>query len=253
MCACAVLALLACKKESPQATVQMKCYNPMANYSLKSSCSPGELKSNPALTGDTTETIMTSLKFAIVDVWVSQDIVKAGEKDNLTWVKLTKETNGERKLFEDYVFPEVEIPAGTYNSIKIIFKNTFYRHVKLVSDPTVFYELFETMGSSKAPCSTDDESYAKTNYFSIGGLYYVDDNDTFYMQNENEKVAGFTVNSDKKATITWRLGAGSTGTCKNYLIDENKNRVFDCGIDKIKIECDSTVSEYMWDFLVTYN
>jgi hypothetical protein len=73
----------------------------------------------------------------------------------------------------------------------------------------------------------------------------------FVLAASGEKVGGFTVQSGKKAMITWRLGAGVTETCTNYLIDKNGNREWDCGVDDIKIECPPSV-QYMWDFLVDY-
>lgn len=111
--------MLLVKKETPSETgfLEIRCFNPLVS-TPKSDIKM--LKSdflNPQLVGDTTETIMISMKFGIGDVWVSQDEVKAGEPDNLKWVKLTTTTNTELKLFEDYSFPAVEIPAGTYKSI----------------------------------------------------------------------------------------------------------------------------------------
>jgi len=244
--------LLLVKKETPSETgfLEIRCFNPLVS-TPKSDIKM--LKSdflNPQLVGDTTETIMISMKFGIGDVWVSQDEVKAGEPDNLKWVKLTTTTNTELKLFEDYSFPAVEIPAGTYKSIKITFRNILYRIVELSSDSSVKYELLETMGSTFDPCDSNDESWTQANYFSTDGNHRLE-NEVFVLAASGEKVGGFTVQSGKKAMITWRLGAGVTETCTNYLIDKNGNREWDCGVDDIKIECPPSV-QYMWDFLVDY-
>lgn len=206
--------------------------------------------SNPALTGDTTETINTSLIIGIGDIWVSQDVVKSGESDNLDWVKLTNTTNTELILFEDYTFDPIEIPSGEYKSIKLTLRNIAYRLTELISDPAIKYELLETMGSSTDPCDENDESWAKTNYFSEDGNHQLIDGE-FELVAEGEKVGGFDIEPERTTNLTMRLGAGVTTPCINYLIDKNGNREWDCGTDDIIIECPPEV-QYMWDFLVDY-
>jgi hypothetical protein len=230
--------------------LKFETLNPLAN-SEKINSNLKTVFDNPALTGDTTETLMTSIKMCIGDVWVSQDIVKAGNSDDLDWVRLTNETNQLKKLFEEYSFPAKEIPAGNYKSIKITFKNVFYRHVVLASDNSVVYELLETMGSWTDECDENDESWAKTNYFSVDGNHYLNENGVFELVSEGEKIGGFTLEADKTASLKWRLGAGATETCTNYLIDVNGNRVWDCGVDYIEDVCPPDM-EYMWDFVVEY-
>ncbi len=251
----ALLLFTGCEKDSSetqQGSLEIRCINPITS-NIKDNSQILKVKSrlsNSQLVGDTTETIMISMKIGIGDVWVSQDEVKVGEPDNLTWVKLTKKTNTELKLFEDYTFPATEIPVGTYKSIKITLKNNYYRVLQLSSDPTVIYEILETMGSSSDPCDPNDESWARVNYFSTDGNHYLIDGE-FKMAAPGEKVGGFTIQSDKKAILTWRLGAGATETCTNYIIDTNGNREWDCGIDDIDIECPPSVQQ-MWDFVVEY-
>lgn len=238
-------------------TIQFRMVNPVVPKSqsnLQKALSNPQINSlqapyvNPDLTGDVTQTTMITLKFCVGDVWVSTGEVKVGGTDNLTWVRLTSVTNQDLKYFEEYTFPPVEIPAGTYRSIKITFKNRCYRVVTLNSNPTVKYELLETMGSSFAPCNENDESWVAPNYFTeqgnhklVGGVFQVD--------NGGEKLRGFTVESGKTVTLSWRLGAGSTESCTNALLDLNKNRRWDCGTDDITITCPPSV-EYMWDFVV---
>ncbi len=252
----AAICLIACNKEdddniqSTKGSLEFKCINPMA-LNKKSVSNLKSVLSNPPLVGETTETIMTSMKIIIGDVWVSQGEVKVGEPDDLEWIRLTNATNTELKLFEDYDFPAIEIPAGDYKSIKITLRNIWYRQLKLSSDPTVVYELLGTMGSSTDPCNPDDDSWAKTNYFGSGGNHNLDTNGNFVLASAGEKVNGFKIESGKKAKISWRLGAGTTETCTNYLIDKNGNLEWDCGIDEIQIECPPAV-EYMWDFVVEY-
>lgn len=223
----------------------VKTYDMDAPYRIKS------VAVNPPLVGDTTETYMTTMMVAIGDLWVSKGVVKVGEADNLEWIRLTVETNTVIKPFEDYYFPPVEIPVGDYKSIKMTLRNIWYRQVRLKSNPEVVYNLLGTMGSSTDACDVNDTSWAKTNYFGPGGNHVLNDENKFQMASEGEKVAGFKVEQGKKAIVSLVLGAGATESCTNYLIDINENRVFDCGIDDIKIECPPSVV-YMFGFEVEY-
>lgn len=230
--------------------LEFKTLNPWAS-GKKSSMSLKSTTSNPPLTGDTTITIMTSMNVCVGDVWVSQGEVKAGQPDNLEWIRLTNSTNQDLKLFENYSFNPVELPEGTYRSIKITFKNIFYRHTELVSDPSIKYELLETMGSSFDPCDENDTSWAKTNYFSTDGNHKLNDNDVFELVAPGEKVGGFTIEEGKTAIVSWRLGGGVTEPCINYLFDLNGNLEWDCGIDDLEDECPPEM-ENMFDFFVEY-
>ena len=237
--------------ENGNGVLQFMTENPWASYLAKNIGIAESFASNPALTGDTTATYMTSMNFCIGDVWVAQGEVKAGNPDNLEWVRLTTSTNTERMLFEDYTFPSVEIPSGTYQSIKITFRNVFYRHVQLISDPSVSYELLETMGSWTDPCDVNDTTWAETNYFGPDGNHILNDNDVFELVAPGERLGGFTIEADETVFLSWRLGAGVTEPCINYLIDANGNREWDCGIDYIEDECPPEM-QYMWDFVVEY-
>lgn len=209
------------------------------------------LGANPALTGSTTETLTTSFILTIGDVWVSQQEVKAGNSDHLDWVRLTAVTNKEPKLFEDYTFSAMEIPEGTYKSIKITFRNVFYRYAQLVSDPMVKYELLETMGSWTDACDVNDTTWAKTNYFGTDGNHLVNDLGVFELVAPGEKIDGFSIEAGKTALVGWRLGAGVTTPCTTYLIDENENLTWDCGIDRMDFVCPPDAI-YMWDFVIEY-
>lgn len=241
-----------CKKDDDKdtsnqtGTVEFKTINPVAEL-------VGGLKNNPALTGDTTVTHLSSLKIGIGDVWVSKGEVKAGQPDNLEWIRLTSVTNTDLKLFEDYQFSPVELPVGTYKSVKITFRNIFYRKAVLASDKSVQYELLETMGSSTDACDENDTTWARVNYFSTDGNHSINaSTGLFELASEGEKVGGFTIEANKKASLIWRLGAGVEGYCTEYLIDVNGNGVWDCGIDQRIDECPAEM-EYMWDFYVEYD
>lgn len=253
---CAFIFFAGCKKESDDdinkktGMLEFKTLNPLAS-TKKSAIYLKSTSSNPPLVGDTTITITTSLKLCVGDVWVSQGEVKEGQPDNLEWISLTGSTNTEHKLFEDYSFSAIELPAGTYKSIKIRFRNVFYRYAQLVSDPSVSYELLETMGSWTSSCDENDITWATTNYFSSDGNHKLNDNDLYELVSEGEKLGGFNIEEGKTAVVSWRFGAGATQPCITYLIDENDNLEWDCGVDGMDFWCPPEV-EYMWDFIVEY-
>jgi hypothetical protein len=226
--------------------IQFKMSNPVAQKFFK------QKRENPDLTGERTETYTLSFKVCIGDVWVSKNKVVAGEADEPEdWVRLTGNTNYDLKLFEDYTFPEVTIPAGEYKSVKINFKNVFYRYAVLASDSTTTYELLETMGSYSAPCDANDtSSWVPYNYFSLDGNHKLVDG-KYVLEVPNEKLTGFTIADGKTAVVTWRLGAGVEEPCTTTLVDKNGNRKYDCGIDDMEFYCPPEV-ETMWDFIVEY-
>ncbi|MDD3432130.1 MAG: hypothetical protein PHF38_08920 [Bacteroidales bacterium] len=240
-------------EETPEktGTIEFKCINPFADMLAPSMVAVRAAFENPPLTGDTTATHMLSMRWVIGDVWVAQGEVKAGETDNLEWIRLTTTTNREMKLFEEYTFAPQTVPVGDYQSVKITFRNIFYRHVRLITDPEVAYELLETMGSWTDPCNAADTSWAATNYFSTGGNHILNDQGRFVLASEGEKISGLSILENKKAIVSWRLGAGASAPCINYLIDENGNRQWDCGVDRVEDECPADM-EYMWDFVVEY-
>ncbi|MCF8226042.1 MAG: hypothetical protein K9J30_09195 [Bacteroidales bacterium] len=253
--ACLGLLVTGCQDENPDQSgesglLDFRTSNPVV-IAGKSMSYLKSVAENPPLTGDTTKTYTTSLLLCIGDVWVSQGEVKEGEADSLEWLRITGSTNREIKLFEDYSFEAKTIPVGTYNSIKITFRNVFYRYAQLVSDPSITYELLETMGSWTEPCDVNDTTWATTNYFGPAGNHRLNDDDVFELVSDGEKIGGFTIEADKTAIVTWRLGAGVTTPCITYLIDENDNLVWDCGIDRMEFECPPEM-EYMWDFVVDY-
>lgn len=247
-----VLAASSCKDDTEPVeqpttgNLRFKMINPVAApYKLK--------KSNPDLTGKETVTKTISVNFCVGDVWVSKNEVKAGEADIPSdWVKITSFTNRESKLFEDYSFPDVQIPLGDYKSVHLTFRNVFYRYAVLESDSGVFYELLETMGSWTDPCDANDTSWvdSTTNYFSADGNHRIVDG-KYVLDVEGEKLTGFKIEANKTAVVSWRLGAGVNEPCTTTLHDVNDNRKWDCGIDSMSFYCPPEV-KYMWDFVVEY-
>ncbi|MEY2925126.1 MAG: hypothetical protein RLZZ337_1676 [Bacteroidota bacterium] len=228
--------------------LQFKMINPIASQYNKQ-------KVNPPLTGKETVTKTISFNVCIGDVWVSKNEVKEGITDKPDeWIRLTSFTNTEHRLFEEYTFPEVEIPIGEYKSVHITFRNVFYRYAVLESDSNVFYELLETMGSWTEPCSLSDTSWVdpNTNYFSFDGNHIIDTaTGKYVLEVEGEKLTGFTIDANKTAVVSWRLGAGVNEPCTTTLHDVNDNRIWDCGIDTMSFWCPPEV-KYMWDFVVEY-
>lgn len=242
-----------CKKEEPtgQGQLEIHAYNPYVSHKKQGSGWRADTFQNPPLTGDTTATITTSFKVIIGDVWVSQEEVVAGESDDLEWHRLTAETNYEHKYFEDYTMPPVTLPVGLYKSVKMTFRNVFYRQVVLAADSTVTYELLETMGSTFDPCDENDTSWAKTNYITATGNYITNASDEFEMVAPGERVGNFEIKEASTTVLTWRLGAGVETPCTTLLVDLNSNLSWDCGTDDMIHICPPEAI-YMWDFLVSY-
>jgi hypothetical protein len=230
--------------------IEFRTLNPLRSGLSKAALSKST-QTNPSLVGDTTAAYTTSFMLCVGDVWVSQQEVQAGQPDDLEWIRLTTATNTEHKLFEDYSFPPVEIPAGTYTSIKITFRNLFYRYAQLVSDTAVAFELLETMGSWTDTCDLNDTSWARTNYFGPDGNHALGADSLFEVVAEGERLGGFSIEAGRTAVVSWRLGAGVTQPCTTYLIDENGNREWDCGVDRMDFVCPPEAI-YMWDFVVQY-
>lgn len=249
-----MLALGGCSKESNKnGVLRFKTSNPLVagQNAFSQAVITGLGVDNPPLTGHTTATRTLSMRLTVGDVWIAKGEVKVGQPDNLEWIRITKSTNTQAKLFEDIAFEDVEIPEGTYNSIKITFKNIFYRYCVLVANPTVSYEFLETMGSYLAACDPNDQSWARTNYFGPEGNHYLGSDGKFAMAAQGEKVAPVVVKGGKIAVVTWRMGAGATVPCTTYIIDNNDNRQWDCGTDVMDFECPPEV-KYMWDFVFEY-
>ena len=81
------------------------------------------------------------------------------------------------------------------------------------------------------------------------GNHQLNSNGNFELAAPGEKIGGFSVKAYKKISLSWRLFAGVTDPCVNYLIDQNNNLEWDCGIDRVEEEC-PTELEFMGDFVV---
>ena len=97
----------------------------------------------------------------------------------------------------------------------------------------------------------NDTTWATTNYFSADGNHKLNDDNSYELVSEGEKLGGFNIEEGKIAVVSWRFGAGATQPCITYLIDENDNLEWDCGVDRMDFWCPPEV-EYMWDFIVEY-
>lgn len=246
----ASIILSGCKKDEEDKKTGLLKFK-MLNITPASKKSILYLKStttNPPLVGDTTVTILRNIKVCVGDMWVSQGEVKAGQPDNLEWIRLTDVTNTQLRSFEDYSFTPQEVPVGTYRSIKMTLRNIFYWHTELATNSSVKYELLSTMGSSFDPCDENDASWAKTNYFSADGNHKLNDSNVFEVAAAGEKVGGFTIEAGKTAIVNWRWLMNG---CIFNLLDLNQNLVFDCGIDDIDMQCPPEMI-HMFDFVIEY-
>lgn len=246
---CTLILVAGCKKDTDgdkkTGLLKFKMISPTSTEikEIGYTKSTSSTTSNPPLVGDVTVTILKNINACVGDIWVSEGIVTEGRADNLRWIRLTDVTNTKLLFFEDYSFAPKNVPVGTYRSIKISLRNIFYWVTELKSNPTIKYELLQTMGSSLAPCNVDDQSWV-IDYFSEDGNHYLI-NGVFKLVAPDEKIAGFTIEAGKTATVSWRwLMRG----CTFNLLDLNKNRVFDCGVDDIDMVCPG----YMSDFIVGY-
>ena len=50
-------------------------------------------------------------------------------------------------------------------------------------------------------------------------------------QHQQVEIGGFIIEADRTANVTWRLFAGATEACPEYLIDNNHNLEWDDGTD----------------------
>jgi hypothetical protein len=239
-----------CDSSIEKGSVQISIKNPvLENYSafVKKS---GFKISNPPLAGDTTITLIESLKICIGDIWISKDEISPGTIDNLNWVKLTTHTNFDLKLFEEYQFDPVMIESGTYKSIKISSKNLFYRHCVVQNNPSVVYDIPETQSNDLSPCIISDSTWAQPIYISLTGNYTLLSG-TFQLISAAQKINGFKVNPGEVTGFYWSFGDESTIPCTMKIFDKNSNRIWECGTDKKSIECSENIFE-IFKFEFTY-
>jgi hypothetical protein len=194
-----------------------------------------------------------NLKLTVTEIWISKDEFKAGGKDNLTWIKIGE--NDELKNFDEYTFTAEDIPAGVYKSIKITFKNIFYRLAAYQSDISNIITMKERMGDWIGDC-TDEEALAPTNYFNSSGNHNLS-GENFIAVNPNEKLTGFEIKPGKITKLYWKLGderPWDPYVCTFEWIDENNNGIWDCGVDRMdNFNCNMNPPlETMWIFIAEY-
>lgn len=233
--------LLNCDKDEKTSTLVVECVNYLdASKSASLGCNGLEVE-NPWVTDN--------MKFTIYDIYVSQEVVKEGKSDNLTWYKIGENT--ELKYWNEYSFTANNLPVGEYKSLKVNFRNILYRYAYLLSDPSIRFEGTETMDSWTLPC--DEEREIPTNYFSEGGNHVLD-NGSFVVANSNEKISLFTLEEGSVTKLYWILGqedADMLEPCTFTWFDENGNGIWDCGIDWLDTKCPEGWHS-MFDFIVEY-
>jgi hypothetical protein len=78
------------------------------------------------------------LKFYVHEIWASQGLASSGKTDDFKWYKIG--SGNALKSVKDYYFEIKDLPVGSYQSIKIIFKNVVERvavYQKNINQPII--------------------------------------------------------------------------------------------------------------------
>lgn len=167
------------------------------------------------------------------DIWVSQDTLVHGGADNQKWYRIYE--GNELQSWAGLKGPEVQLPAGTYRSIKIVFNNVFYRKACFADDTTKVWLMKETMGSWTDACD-DTLAIAPTDYIDRKGLCYMNTQGKLILTQPNEKFGSFEIRHGKMTNLYWKLGdERNISPCLFWFdwFDENGNGVWDCGTDRM--------------------
>lgn len=167
------------------------------------------------------------------DIWVSPDSLVDGGNDNQKWYRIYE--GNTMQSWAGLKGPEVQLPAGTYHSIKIVFNNVFYRKACFASDTTKIWLMKETMGSWTDACD-DTLAIAPTNYMDKKGLFYMNDKGKLILSQPKERFGSFDIKNGRMTNLYWKLG--DERNISPYLFwfdwfDENGNGLWDCGTDRM--------------------
>jgi len=235
-----ILFLMSCDKDEQTASLIVDCVNQMdLPKSVMLSLEPAV--DNPWITDN--------MKFTILDIAVSQGLVEEGNPDDLTWYNVG--VNNQLKFWNEYTFFAEKLPVGTYRSLRVNFRNVWYRYAYLQSDPSVRFEGMENMLGWFRSCS--EEAPVPTNYFSSGGNHQLGDQG-FFVVNEHEKIDLFSLEEGVLTRLYWILGQEGSDTldpCTFTWYDENNNGVWDCDQDRLDFYCPPGWHS-MFDFRVEY-
>lgn len=185
-------------------------------------------------------------KFHIKEAWISQDTVKDGLIANFEWHSVG-ESSG-LKYFEEFEFVSSDLPAGEYNSLKLLRVNAYLRDAVYPSDTNNVVEIL--LGEN-----TDTNLVIE--YFSPYGSFKAI-NGRFNSMKAGESIEGFRIREDKTTTVYWRnnelLGDWQSEYHWTDFIytwhDANGNGVWDAGVDSWSYTSGPETGFPMWSFLV---
>lgn len=167
----------------------------------------------------------SDIKFFVTEFWVAKELVDKGVTDDFKWYKIG-ESNALKSVSE-YYFETDDLPEGTYQSIKLVFKNIVQREAIYQNNSSQLVVMQSSLDETTCP---DDKIIA--NCFSKKGNFVVQQG-VFQLASSGETIRGFKVKAGETTTIKWMLGApGAQLTdCSFEWVDSNSNGQWDCGID----------------------
>ena len=189
-------------------------------------------------------------KFYIKEAWVAQDTVRDSIIDNFEWHSVG-ESSG-LKYFEEFEFLSPDLPAGEYNSLRLLLVNVFQRDAVYPSDTNNVVEVLLDIGGDNDP-----DSSLIVYYFSPFGSFFTIDG-IFYSGSPGESMEGFRIREDKTTTVYWRnnelLGDWQSEYHWTDFVytwhDANGNGVWDVLIDEWEFTSGPETGFPMWSFLV---
>lgn len=185
-----------------------------------------------------------SIKVDIAEVWVSQELVSEGLKDDFKWYKVG-ESSG-LKTVDQFEFKADDLPVGEYKSVKILFRNKVVRIAAYTTDINNKVEMLSSLSEG----GQGDESLI-VNYFSKRGNHSINENGIFNCNSMGESIRAFTITEGKITTILWMSGSPEMKPtdCTFVWHDVNGNRSWDAGEDYVdNFQC--TIDAPMWSFSV---
>lgn len=226
----AVLILFnACKKDDDDNNDNT---NPTGNLQMQFSWYPSKGDNK----GDTNTCDLIDIKSTLLSMAVSTEAIDTGQTDDLVWTTIY--TASTSLYFTERTAPVVNLPVGSYKSIKIIQKNTIIW--KCIHDSTT-YEFTDFNNTAYGP-----DDIIPTNYFYNGGSYYTDSLGYFHYGNL-ESVGSFDITENNTTNLNWRMNIIHLDW-----IDVNSNGLWDTGTDKLDNWQLPPGVTTMFDFIVTY-
>jgi len=171
--------------------------------------------STALIPGENTHTMYSrDMKFNVYEIYISQALVDTGFSDLFQWYKIGENTG--LKSIHEYEMQADDLPAGEYQSLKIIFRNEVLRCAVYVNDTSNVV----LMPSSLSESGSGDSSFV-INYFAAGGSYFHTD-EGFRLMSEGENLQGFSINTNRITRLYWLLG-GLNSTWTDFTFSWHDN------------------------------